>query len=121
MENKKVFIEIKTDGEVKLREVTPEDDTLEVLQNIVDGHIEVLPTVLRGVFLVVNDEGALEGRPDNALAAVLVDVSHIMGDAALTIESVDDEGERDLAPMNSNFAKLVMDAAGLAFLRALFG
>ena len=122
MENKKAVIEIKTDGEIRLHETAPDADILTTLQGIVGGYIEVVPTSLRGVFLVVNEEGLVDELPCNPVASILMEHgSYIAGNAALTVEGVDENGERDLAPMDSKFAEIVADAVQQLYKRALLG
>lgn len=55
------------------QEITPENGnqfTLEELQIIVGGHIEIVP-LGTGLMMVLNEEGKLKGLPYNAQATVL--------------------------------------------------
>lgn len=51
--------------------------TLEELQKIVDGYIEIAPEVIPGFITLVNEEGLLKGMPFNATFNILFGESYV--------------------------------------------
>lgn len=78
---------LKTDGSTV--EVSPKngtDYTLEEMQEIVGGYIEIIPCIDRRKILVINEEGKLNDLPVNFEATKLADINFwdcIVGDALL--------------------------------------
>lgn len=86
------LIYIKENG--KVEQIRHDDDpSLEYLQNLVGGPLEVLPSIFtdygqRGVVVVVDEEGKLKGKQFNKLATEVADIrpgDFIVGDAVLVI------------------------------------
>jgi len=82
---------IKVDG--TMEEITiDKQNSLEQMQKIVGGYIEVVP-VAGGKTLVVNEEGLLQQLPINHKASALYNDT-IVGDVILcTLEELEDEEE----------------------------
>lgn len=78
---------LKTDGTtVKVSPKNGKDYTLEEMQEIVGGYIEIVPCVDSTKILVINEEGKLENLPINVEATRIADISIwdcIVGDALL--------------------------------------
>ena len=74
---------IKSDGTII--EVEPKNDTdfnLEELQQYVGGYIELL-TLINFRYMVVNEEGKLNGLPLNAKASAIYRFDTIVGDVLI--------------------------------------
>lgn len=82
---------IKVDG--TMEEITiDKQNSLEQMQKIVGGYIEVIP-IAGGKTLVVNEEGLLQQLPINHKASALYSGT-IVGDVILcTLEELEDEEE----------------------------
>lgn len=78
---------IKANG--LIRDITPAGDTftLEELQEIVGGYIE-LAWLPHGMVLVVNEEGKLKNLPVNVVATELYKADVIVGDVLLCNEKL---------------------------------
>ena len=57
------------------------ENTLEALQHAVGGYIETVPLPAGGV-MIVDEEGRLKGKPDNAIASLAAGIG-IVGDALI--------------------------------------
>ena len=81
----KKLILIRTSGQVE--QITVSDELeLDVLQNMVGGYIECVPTVLGGVEMLINEEGKLQDLKYNAVATDISRVFEydmIVGDVVL--------------------------------------
>ena len=105
MEKMKYAVVIKPDGTVKMQEIGNGAADLSVLQSLVGGYIEVVSVANSDFFLVVNEEGKLQGLRVNPIAtAVYGTVDVIVGTAVMLKDYVNDEGERDLSGMDRNTA-----------------
>ena len=82
---------LKTDGTtIEVRPANGTDYTLDELQKLVGGYIEVIPAREKGYILVINEEGKLENLPYNGRATELADIylwDYIVGDALLCKDS----------------------------------
>ena len=81
----KKLILIRTSGQVE--QITVSDELeLEVLQNLVGGYIECVPTIFGGVEMLINEEGKLHDLKYNEVATDISRVSEydmIVGDVVL--------------------------------------
>ena len=76
---------IRTSGEVEKIAVSKEIE-LELLQSLVGGYIECVPTMFPHIEMLVNEEGKLDGMKYNKVATDISRVSEydmIVGDAVL--------------------------------------
>ena len=71
-------LQLRTDGSVRSIDI---ENTLEALQVAVGGYIETV-TLAPGCVMIVDEEGLLKGKPENAKASE-VSCMHIVGDALL--------------------------------------
>ena len=82
---------LKADGTtVEVQPKNGTDYTLDELQALVGGYIEVVRSYKKGHILVINEEGKLLGLPYNGRATELADIDLwdcIVGDALLCLDS----------------------------------
>ena len=93
---KHFLIGIKSDGTL-YKILSQETPTLEDLQALVGGYIEVIPTRLprpHRPMMVINEEGKLLGLPRNEIATIIGITSgiedEVVGDAVLVLEVGED-------------------------------
>lgn len=85
-------------------------DTLEAMQSLVDGYIEpVHPKYLKPhQIILVDEEGALKGKPVNNTASLLCGCP-ILGDVLILKEGLNEDGEPDIISLESDEARLLLE------------
>lgn len=105
---------ITTDNEVSVRDLELKNDSmLEGLQEIVGGYIEIVhPMNLRGLEMIVNEEGVLLDLPVNIIASILYGApchgNFIFGDVAICDHGYRN-GEPDLEGLSPDLAREIVD------------
>ena len=76
--------------------VKPKEDyfTLDELQKLVDGYIEVVPSLFTGYLDVLNEEGRIKGLYSNVIAYLLFEREYV-GDVLVCPRSIFEKPEED--------------------------
>lgn len=111
--NARYIIQIKPDGGIKKIEVPGGGPDLELLQKLVEGFIETVPTKYPGgdSLLICNEEGLLRGMPKNEIATKVSKAYALMGPAVLLELYYNQEiGEYDFIGYSLEAANMIMKA-----------
>lgn len=100
MEGNRFVITTKPDGWYGMIRCFPGDTlSLEELQGMVEGHIETVPTVIKGwsyepdvdVVMLANEEGKLQGLPENFTAMLMSARADVIVGNVVIMGAKDDE------------------------------